>query len=67
MNTIKIGLARFGTGERFLTLFYNVYAGHVIGSPYVRAFCCADILCYFSPVLSLDKDRKLRVYSKAHP
>ena len=30
-----------------------------------RAFCCADILCYFSPVLLLIKDRKLKVYSKA--
>jgi len=30
-----------------------------------RAFCCADIPCYFSPVLTLIKDRKLRVYSKA--
>ena len=34
-------------------------------APTSRAFCCADILCYFSPVLSLSKDRKLRVYSKA--
>jgi hypothetical protein len=29
-----------------------------------RAFCCADILCYFSPVLLLDKDRKLRYIPK---
>ena len=29
------------------------------------AFCCADILCHFSPVLSLGKDRKLMVYPKA--
>ena len=30
-----------------------------------RAFCCADILCYCCPVLSLSKDRKLRVYLPA--
>jgi len=30
-----------------------------------RAFCCADSLCYVSPVLSLGKNRKLMVYSKA--
>jgi len=30
-----------------------------------RAFCCADIPCYYCPVLLLIKDRKLRVYLPA--
>src|SRR5688572_25542642 len=33
--------------------------------PTSRAFCCADIPCYFCPVLLLIKDRKLMLYSKA--
>lgn len=30
-----------------------------------RAFSCADIQCYLSPVLLLIKDRKQMVYSEA--
>jgi hypothetical protein len=33
-----------------------------INSVQHQAFCCADILCYFSLVLSLHKDRKLMVF-----
>ena len=62
---IKTCASDFNCVACFFNLSIKCTVAHLALPTTSRAFCCADILCYFSPELSLGKDRMLMVYSKA--